>query len=45
MTGDMLISVDKSRLVLTNSCHKNVHSGTTHCRTWPLPFKRDRAWR
>jgi hypothetical protein len=36
MTEDVLISVDKSAPVLTNSRHKNAHSGATQC--WTVPF-------
>jgi len=36
MTKDVLISVDKSRPVLTNSRHKNAHSAATQWRTGPL---------
>src|SRR5215510_7814073 len=41
---DVLISVDKSPPVLTNSRHKNAYSGATQCGRVPLPFKRDRSW-
>ena len=42
MAETVLISVDKSRPVLTISRHKNARSGATIAGLVPLPFKGDK---